>query len=127
MVTEATRTKFAEAARRRWADPAERERQSERLKVSHHKSVGSSNPQWKGDDVSYLAVHKRLHRILPRVCSVEDESCKGPIQVALKHDAPDAGIRTCPEQGLRYSTRVEDYWSLCASHHRRYDDERRKR
>lgn len=89
---------------------------------ARRKIAGAQNGEkahnWRGDDVGYSGIHKRARAVLPRVCALEDGTCHGQLEVALRHEA-QGPLREDP-RGL-YSPRIEDYWRLCRSHHNRYD------
>jgi hypothetical protein len=69
---------------------------------------------------TYAAVHGRMNKILPKVCAMADETCKGRLEVALRYHG-DIEVEGSREDGALFSVRVEDYWRLCRSHHARYD------
>lgn len=79
---------------------------------------GSLGYQWRGDDVGYSGIHKRARAALPHECALADHTCKGGLEVALRHDA-EGPLRE-DKRGV-YSPRLADYWRLCRSHHNRYD------
>lgn len=71
--------------------------------------TGEGNPAWKGEDASYIAQHKWVRRVkgLPLKCTMENGTCKGNFEWAnISH---------------LYFRDVDDYMSLCKSHHARYD------
>lgn len=80
--------------------------------------AGELGANWHGEQIGYSGIHKRARKVLPLVCSQADASCCGHIEVALRHDA--VGPFGTDKRG-EYSKRVEDYWTLCRSHHNRYD------
>ena len=109
-----TKAKMSAALRRRYEDPAAREK-------TGAASRGELGYWWKGTDVKYRAAHMRPRKVLlGEPCAHADETCKGRLEVAFRHDTPPEHVKTDP-RGFPYSTRTEDYMSLCASHHRRYD------
>lgn len=73
---------------------------------------------WRGQDVGYSGIHKRARAVLPMECSLADDSCRGHLEVALRHDA--RGPIRVDGRGP-YSPLVDDYWRLCRSHHNRCD------
>lgn len=76
---------------------------------------------WR-EDVTYTAVHRRLKSVLPQLCAVADDTCKGRVESAFRHDAAPSKHRRYDTAMRRwYSVRVEDYVPLCRSHHIRYD------
>lgn len=81
---------------------------------------GEKAHHWAGDEVQYGGVHKRARAALPNECALADATCRGHLEVALKHDAVGPLREDVRGRGL-YSPRVEDYWRLCRSHHNRYD------
>lgn len=110
--TPESRAKMSVSQRLRWADPVELAKMS-----------GERSPHWAGNDVGYTGVHRRAKAHLAgKPCAMEDDSCRGIMEVAFRHDAvPADRIRVDRLTGLRYSSRAEDYWRLCHSHHGRYD------
>ena len=88
---------------------------------------GELSASWSGDDVGYFGAHHRHGKVLTgQPCALADDTCKGPIQCAFNHDAPAEFVKWDADKGP-YSPRVEDYLCLCASHHKRYDAEHRRR
>jgi hypothetical protein len=82
------------------------------------KLTGENHGRWVGDDIGYGGMHERLRAALRgKPCAHADGSCAGPVHSALIRGC---ATRRSPE-GLRYSTRIEDYMPLCESHHVRYD------
>lgn len=81
---------------------------------------GTNGSNWKGDAAGYDAVHLRARKVLPRVCALIDETCRGRLEVAFRwHDTPaEAQVETTKGP---YSTSIGHYWRLCRSHHVRYD------
>lgn len=80
----------------------------------HIKITNEKHALWKGDKVGYRGLHYWITRKLgkPKICSFKDLTCKGRIEWA----------NTANEY-----TRDLKYWlSLCISHHRRFDNERRR-
>ena len=76
-----------------------------------------------GTEIRYEAAHNRADRVLPRVCAMEDETCKGLLDAALTRDVPVEFVRRSPK-GLLYYVGPDPrdgYRRLCRSHHVRYD------
>lgn len=72
-------------------------------------NLDRNNGNWKGDDVGYIALHSWIRRRLgiPDVCLLEDSTCKGRFEWAnISHE---------------YKRDLNDYVSLCKSHHTRFD------
>lgn len=87
-------------------------------KMGHAPSIG----QWKGEDVRYSGVHYRANLDNPLICALADGTCKGLLEMALRHDAQPALMRHDDRRGLYYVGDPQDgYLCLCRSHHRRYD------
>lgn len=81
---------------------------------------GPKATNWKGDDASTSAVHFRAQKMLPRVCALADETCKGRLEASFRrHDTPQEFWIAAPTGP--YSTNLDHYWRLCRSHHVRYD------
>ena len=77
---------------------------------------------WAGEAVGYGGAHKRHKESLPATC----EQCGSAknVHAALRRDTPLEFLKFSIEAGtfgLRYSTRVEDYRSLCIRCHRDHD------
>jgi transcription elongation factor Elf1 len=90
-------------------------------------SAANSGPgggNWKGDEAGYMAVHDRLRKVLPRVCTFCGSTKS--LECALKKDAIGPlrtdQIRVSGKmRTVTFSTRVDDYMRLCRPCHRRYD------
>ena len=86
-----------------------------------------SAARWKGDAIKYEAAHVRARKsLVDEPCAHADDTCKGVLQAAFKHDPPSEFVKQGPDERY-YSARPEDYTPLCASHHKRYDDLHRGR
>lgn len=73
------------------------------------KRVGSENGIWKGESVGYGALHDWVKRWRGKAdkCMVNDPTCKGRFEWAnISHE---------------YKRDLNDWMSLCKSHHTRYD------
>lgn len=133
-----TRAKISAAKRGRPRDAATRAKISAtltgrkdvpetRAKKQERALRGATSPTWVGESISYNGAHNRARLTLPAQCSSEDETCKGPLEVALRQDAPPELTRISP-RGHRYffgENSADGYQRLCRSHHRRYDNEGR--
>lgn len=69
------------------------------------------NPNYKGDNISYVQMHRRVRRERGKPenypCAMNDKSCRGEVEWAsISHNA---------------NLDIQDYIPLCRSHHRRYD------
>jgi len=75
------------------------------------KKVGLKN---KGNLVKYVGLHDWIRRMLgkPLICNLEDVTCKGIIEWV--------------NISGKYKRDVNDFISLCRSHHRRFDYGRKK-
>lgn len=85
--------------------------------------VGDKHPSWKGADISYVGIHQRAGRVLPRVCAKCGET-EGRLECALNHaDAPEGNLRESPFRGsIRiHSISTDDYIRLCPPCHRNFD------
>lgn len=82
--------------------------------------AGEKTPHWLGEDVGYGGIHKRARAGLPLECALADDTCRGRLEVALRHEATGPLRRDNQGRGW-YSPVLEDYWRLCRSHHNRYD------
>ena len=84
---------------------------------------GEANHVWVGDRAGYSAVHRRLHVRLPKECAQADDTCRGRIESALRHETPPEYLvgAVGDHPGLHFSFREEDYMPLCQYHHLRYD------
>jgi len=70
--------------------------------------------QWKGDKVGYHGLHKWIEvekgKAKYLYCSkYDDGTCKGRLEWS--------------NISQKYLRKVNDWWVLCASHHKRYDNE----
>jgi len=83
---------------------------------------GSGNPQWRGDNVSYAGIHRRLRaaRGLPQRCERCGVSGPGSYEWALNKFKADTQ-RTDRATGKPFSTDLADYAQLCRPCHRKYD------
>lgn len=100
-----------------------------RPEVRAKATAASRAVSYRGTEIGYRGAHDRARKVLPKECARGDDTCKGPLQVAFRHDAPAEFVRVYdgPNEkflGLRYyvGPNVADgYMRLCASHHGRYD------
>lgn len=79
-----------------------------RVRLSAGK-LGGSNPQWKGDEASYKAIHLWLNRNHPRSGVCDECGGKHPTDWAFDHRLG------------KHTRRIEDYRELCRPCHGRYD------
>ena len=80
------------------------------MSLSHiGKSTGKNNPAWKGNQVSYRALHHWIKRWKgsPSMCEV----CCSPLKKKYEWANKDH----------KYSRVLDDYIRLCTSCHRKYD------
>src|SRR5215204_1558230 len=84
---EATRAKISASLTGR-VDP-----QDVRAKKKERAMRGATSPTWVGEAVSYNGAHNRARLTLPAVCAMADQTCKGRLEVALRHDAPSELVR----------------------------------
>lgn len=77
----------------------------------------------RGTEIAYDTAHWRATRELPLVCEMADETCKGRLDVAFRHDAPADLVKVDARFGRPYYTGNwrDGYRRLCRSHHVRYD------
>jgi hypothetical protein len=124
-------------AKKGWANPDRRVRgprtpeMAEKIAASlRGRYPGERNPAWKGEAASYWAVHTRARTALVgEPCSLADESCRGVLEAAFRHDADSRFVRYL-EDGRAYfvgDNPRDGYRILCRSHHRREDHARRSR
>jgi hypothetical protein len=112
-----TRAKISATTKGRSKSDETRARMSA-AKMGHEPSIG----QWKGENVGYSGVHYRAGVALPTECARADDSCKGRLETALRHDAPAHLVRDNDPRGLYYvGDPADGYMRLCRSHHVRYD------
>lgn len=71
------------------------------------------HPMWKGNKVGYFGLHLWIRRKLGKatVCSFKDKTCKGMFEWA------NIAI---------YNRDLNNWKSMCRSHHRRFDNKRKK-
>lgn len=82
--------------------------------------VGDMNPGWRGDDVRYSAVHRRLRKYRGRANEFPCSSCSSQAETwAYQHDADNE--RICEKSGLPYSTDLSHYEPMCRSCHAQLD------
>lgn len=76
--------------------------------------LGENHWLWKGDKVRYGGLHDWVRRRLgkPIICNFEDITCKG--------------VMDWTNISGEYKRDVNDFISLCRSHHRRFDYGRKK-
>lgn len=79
---------------------------------------GADHMQWRGDDVSYFAVHERIKRRLGSARNHPCISCEGPAGhwAYDRTDANELRDSTGP-----YSTDLNRYQPMCVSCHKRMD------
>lgn len=73
------------------------------------KTTGENNSNWKGEDVGYTSLHKWIYRKCGKanLCEFKDETCSATFQWS--------------NISREYHRDVNDFQSLCISHHVRYD------
>lgn len=111
-----TKAKISEALTGRVVGPHSEET---RARISASSMSDTKRAQNTGV-LTYLAVHKRLDRDLPRVC----ERCgrtDGNLDAALRKEADEERVLWCDSRKLWYSADVRDYARLCRRCHSRYD------
>ena len=82
------------------------------LKGKKGYNLAENNPEWKGDNVGYIALHQWLRRHFE--WSSECENCGRRKSLQLSNKTG------------QYTREKEDWWILCASCHQKYDHQRRK-
>lgn len=81
---------------------------------------GESNPSWRGDDVEYQAVHRRLRVYRGSASKHLCAACQSRARDwAYMHTDPDEKISA--KVGLPYSTDLSHYQPLCSSCHNTLD------
>ena len=77
----------------------------------------------RGEEIGYSAAHWRATRELPRICETTDDTCRGRLDVAFRHDAPSDLVKIDANFGIPYYAGHwrDGYLRLCRSHHVRYD------
>jgi hypothetical protein len=81
---------------------------------------GKDNPVWRGDDVEYQAVHRRLRVYRGRAAEQACAHCgQQANEWAYQHTASDE--RVCPKAGLPFTTDLEHYMPMCRDCHRQLD------
>lgn len=82
--------------------------------------AGETNPHWRGEDVAYSAVHRRLRELVGPASRFSCAACDAPAQEwAYQHDADDE--RICQKSGLPFTTDLTHYQPMCRSCHRAFD------
>ncbi len=79
---------------------------------------GSKNPAWKGDDVSYYALHIWMKKHFGRA-----NKCRNRNKQILnfKCSGISNNFQWARIKGHRYSRNKKDYYQLCISCHSKYD------
>jgi hypothetical protein len=99
-----------------------------RLMRTGSHELAEQHPNWRGDDITYGGMHRRLRRRLG-IASAHPCAGEGCDQMAndwaYDHADPQQKIGTSREGALRpYSTKLEHYRPLCHSHHTALDRQR---
>lgn len=105
--TDKTKDKIREKAIGRKLDQSTKNKISQALKGL---LINNNNPNWKGDEAGYKALHKwvRKRKFKPKVCEICKK--KKPKELSnIDHN---------------YRRQVKDYRWLCVECHRNYDNER---
>ena len=80
------------------------------LSKPNYYKTGKNNPNWKGDDVKYDAVHAWIRKYKGKPTYCEDIDCEGRFKkyhwANIDH---------------QYRRNLDDYISLCAFCHKKYD------
>ncbi len=114
--SEATKAKIGDANRGRRLSDEHKEKIGSALR-GREDLKGSARYNWSGDNPSYLALHKRIHRTKDRtgVCS----TCNGNVGFGK------SGTHWANISG-EYLNDSDDFVELCIPCHRRMDAERRR-
>lgn len=81
---------------------------------------GEMNPSWRGDDVGYAAVHRRLQVQRGSASALDCVQCGAAAQGwAYQHTAPDE--RVCDVRNLPFSTDLSHYEAMCLPCHNQLD------
>jgi len=80
---------------------------------------GDLNPNWRGDDVGYAAVHRRLRRTRGSASTYPCAQCGKPAY-QWSYDHADSAQRT-DSLGLPYSIDLAHYLPRCTPCHKRFD------
>lgn len=86
-------------------------------------NFGECNGSWKGDDVGYTQVHRRLRTMRGPASSHVCVSCGGwAADWSYNHTGTDERISVDgPSRGYAYTTNPDDYSPRCRSCHRIFD------
>jgi len=81
----------------------------EKMRRNNWRAKNENHPQWKGDDVTYSALHLwvRRNKGVPRACESCNKECK--LQASNKDH--------------KYSRNLDDWQFLCPKCHKQYDIE----
>lgn len=84
---------------------------------------GILNVQWRGEDVGYSAIHRRLRQYRGKASTHACCQCGGPArQWAYDHADPQEKLGDGGRgRVFRYSTSLDHYIPLCLRCHRRFD------
>lgn len=105
MIRTGPNPKISEALKTYFADPENRA-----------KSQGERGSNWKGDAVSYNAMHTRLKKLKTGRCVL----C-GPVRRTTMALIRGHGTRVSSTDGRAYSVNPDDYVEICDSCHNNYD------
>ena len=72
---------------------------------------GEKSPMWKGDDAGYSAIHSWIKRKYGKAYRCENGSC---LERSLAYEWSLL-------RGKNYERKIENFWMLCMSCHRKYD------
>ncbi len=78
---------------------------------------GEKAPNWKGDDIRYLAIHRRAHKIDPKP---KDGKCKICNQVADKEGKTKL-VHSNKDHSYRLPINPDEWWWIHYSCHKGYD------
>lgn len=92
-----------------------------KVAVPRGSDSGPLSPNWRGENVSYFAVHYRLRQRLGRAADHRCEHCEDPAaEWAYDHDDPSE--KTDRKTGMAYSLDADRYMPLCRSCHKVFDN-----
>ncbi len=100
------RKKIGDGVRKFWENNPNRRKE--------HGLKGERNGNWSGDNIGKIGVHDWIERERGKAKNLycakyDDGTCKGRLEWSNKSQ--------------KYKRELNDWWVLCGSHHRRYDQE----
>lgn len=74
--------------------------------------INEKNPNWKGDFIEYPGIHDWLRKNFNKANYCENLNC---LKISKNYN-------WCLIKGKKHERKRKNYWQLCISCHRKYDD-----